>query len=272
MSTTIQDKIKSCTYCNRFKPKSTNKHETQPWPFAKRPWERVHVDFFQIGKSYFFVLIDAFTKFPEVIPTNDMTGRTVKRILQAMFSRYGIPNCIVSDNGPGLIEKDLEEWFQTIGSRHLTIAPYHPQSNGLAERFVRTMKEQMKDSHFGNHEEIINKFLLCYRNLPHSRTGFTPAQLMFNRPLRTNHTVYSEPQAVWIKDTLKREYEPATVVGKLGNVMKIVKKENGCLAKRHNDQIKLNPQLLPSTLKIGETSELRRSNRNRRKPERYGYV
>jgi len=241
MTKTIEEKVKSCRYCNEFKPKSSNKNELSPWPQSKFPWERVHVDFFQINQTYFFILVDSYTKFPEVYVTNDMTTRTVITILQSSFSCFGIPKCLVSDNGPAFKAEEFQAWLNSIGCRQLTIAPYHPQSNGIAERFVRTMKEQLKNCPTSKFRDTINKFLFCYRNLEHNSTGFAPAELMFNRKIRTSHTAFCEPKEAWIHDPLKKTFEEAEIIGDLGKVVKVVRKPNGVITKRHIDQIKMNP-------------------------------
>jgi len=263
MSKTIEDKIRSCQYCNRFKDRYSKKTELSPWPVSKYPWEKVHVDFCEINGKYLFVLVDSYTKFPEVVITKDMSAETVKTVLQSIFSRFGIPQCLVSDNGPAFISISLQNWLRNIGCRQLTIAPYHPQSNGLAERFVRTIKQQLKETGGEELQNTINKFLFCYRNTQHNTTGFTPTELMFNRKIRTSHTVFCEPKEAWIFDPLKKQYGMAEVIGDLGNVMKVVRKEDGTITKRHLDQIKFNPT-------SDQFNNLRRSTRIRKQPDRYG--
>jgi len=269
MSQSIKDKIQACSYCNEFKPKSNNQCEKSSWPSARKPWERIHVDYFQFGKTYFFVAVDAFSRFPEVFQCNDMTASSAKRILQSLFSRYGIAKSVVSDNGPAFKDQTFQNWLESISCKHILTAPYHPASNGMAERFVRTVKEQLKDVNSFEYMEQINKFLLCYRNLPHSTTGLTPAQLMFNRKLRTTHSILSSPQPVWIKDALKKKYEKAMVVGELGKVMKIVKRSDGTITRRHDEQIKFNPHF--SNIELPEYKEdiKRYPERLRRPPDRY---
>ena len=146
---------------------------------------------------------------------------------------------------------------------------YHPESNGLAERFVRTIKEQLRRITV-NYTKTLQRLLLCYRNLPHSSTGYSPAELMFNRKLRTTHTVLSKPQEVWIKKPLEKAFEPATVVGDLGKTMKLIRKPDGTVTKRHKDQIKFNPTMYCASQEQTVETLPRRSKRHRKKPNRYG--
>jgi len=263
MNFDIANNVKQCSYCNRFKPKQNNINEKSSWPMALRPWERVHVDFFQIKSQYFFVVVDAFSRFPEVIMTKDMTSDTVKAILQSLFGRYGIPNVLVSDNGPAFIAQTFQQWLTSLHCKHITTPPYHPESNGLAERFVRTVKEQLKDTSADQYHEKICRFLLCYRTIPHSSTSISPANLMFNRSIRTAHNILAESE-VWIKNSLEKEFKPASIVGDLGSVIKLVKKENGVITKRHKDQIKFNPVLLPADHVVPSNTRSPRPTRNRR--------
>jgi len=232
------------------------------------------VDFFEYQGENFFVLIDALSRFPEVFLTKDQSARTVHTLLQSLFSRYGVPKTIVSDNGPAFIEKNLNLWLQNINCKHLTIAPYHPASNGIAERFVRTIKEQLKCSSQNDYMSTINKFLMCYRNTPQSSTGIIPSILMFGRKVRTVHTVMSETPKVWVKEPLQKEFVPAEIVGELGKTMHVVRKEDGTIVKRHKEQIKFNPALFEQSeakFPRAKTFIPRRSKRIRKKPDRHGY-
>ena len=78
------------------------------------------------------------------------------------------------------------------GIRHITSAPYHPATNGLAERMVQTFKNAMKKANPGDIETAIARFLFHYRTTPHSTTGVSPAELLLGRQPRT-HNVLLRP-------------------------------------------------------------------------------
>ena len=103
-----------------------------------------------------------------------------------LFSTHGIPEQIVSDNGPQLTSKEFENYCQGQNIEHIFTPPYHPNSNGEAERFVQTFKKTLEKGTRGgmNLEEAICELLLQYRATPHPATGVSPAQMLMGRQLR----------------------------------------------------------------------------------------
>ena len=85
---------------------------------------------------------------------------------------------IVSDNGNAFSTSDFETFTKRNGIRHLTTTPYHPSTNGLAERAVQIFKEAMRKSQSGDLKTKLARFLLHYRTTPHATTGTTPAELV----------------------------------------------------------------------------------------------
>ena len=93
---------------------------------------------------------------------------------------------LVSDNGPAFTSHDFKEFVHRNGIRHTLTAPYHPRSNGLAERAVQTFKSTIKIKKMEGHlHERIPRFLLQYRITPQTTTGQSPAQLLMGRKLKT---------------------------------------------------------------------------------------
>ena len=86
----------------------------------------------------------------------------------------GIPNQIVTDNGPQFTATEFEQFCKNNGIHHILTAPYHPNSNGEAKRFVQTFKNTMQ----GEMQLNSSKFLLRYRITPHTTTGKSPAELI----------------------------------------------------------------------------------------------
>ena len=183
----IEEVAKTCTGCqqNQHMPSKAPIH---PWEWATAPWQRIHIDYAGPFKNQMFlVVVDAHSKWPEVIPMKSTTSSKTIEVLRTLFARFGIPEQMVSDNGPQFVSDEFQAFTRANGIRHITSAPYHPATNGLAERSVQTFKQALRSMEGSSAPvtEKLAKFLIAYRNTPHSTTGESPAQILMGRPLRT---------------------------------------------------------------------------------------
>ena len=185
MDNDIESVSKACTSCqeNQAMPAKEPLH---PWSWPSRPWSRLHIDHAGpfMGK-YFLIVVDAHSKSLEVVPVASMNAATTVDKLRNMFATHGLPDKIVSDNGPAFVSEAFGDFLRKNGISHATSSPYHPATNGLAERAVRTFKEAMARMKEGSIETRIARFLLKYRTTPHSTTGVSPSQLLMGRRLTT---------------------------------------------------------------------------------------
>lgn len=135
----------------------------------------------------FLIIVDSYSKWLDVFPMETTTTAKTLDIFRSVFARFGLPEQIVSDNGPQFISSEFEQCMRQNGIKHIKIAPYRPSSNGQAERFVQIFKQSLRASKDdrGTLPTKLFRFLLAYRNTPHSTTGVTPAELLMKRPLRT---------------------------------------------------------------------------------------
>jgi len=131
------------------------------------------------------VLIDAHSKWVEVFNTPSATSGAVITELRTTFARFGLPETIVTDNGTCFVSAEFEQFLQQNGIRHLTSAPYHPSSNGLAERTVQIVKKGLKKVTNGSISDRLARVLLTYRLTPQGTTGISPAELLLGRRPRT---------------------------------------------------------------------------------------
>jgi len=104
-------------------------------------------------------------------------------VLRTQFAHFGLPITVVSDNGPPFHSDEFGSFLKVNGVGHKFAPPYHPNSNGQVERYVRTFKEALKADKHGSLSSRLNRFLLSYRRTPHTSTGFSPAELLFNCPI-----------------------------------------------------------------------------------------
>ena len=108
--------------------------------------------------------------------------------LRSIFATHGLPEMLVSDNGTAYTSVEFQTFMKRNGVRHVTSAPYHPSSNGLAERAVQTFKEGLKKTSATESDlpTRLARFLFQYRITPHSTTGVSPAELLMGRRPRSH--------------------------------------------------------------------------------------
>ena len=155
----------------------------------------------------------------------------------------------MSDNGSHFTEKSLKEWLKTIGVIQLFTAPRHPCSNGLAERFVQTLKTAIRSCDISNFKDLdryVDNFLMQYRNAEHSSTRKSPAFLFKGRNLRTSLAL-DTTEVMFYRGGDSR---PASgvILRQIGNRMvEIIDEDDGTMHRRHVDQIHISkPSPKPS--------------------------
>jgi transposase InsO family protein len=133
----------------------------------------------------YLVIVDAHSKWPEVYNMNsNTTSSAVISKFADSFARFGIPQQLVTDNGPQFTSEEFKKFCSCNKVHHVCVSPYHPRSNGEAERFVRTFKTAMRTADLPP-EHRLTRFLLQYRVTPHATTGVSPAESLQQRKLRT---------------------------------------------------------------------------------------
>ena len=103
-------------------------------------------DLFQIGKQHQLIVVDYYSHFPEVIKLSSTTSQAVISALKPIFARYRIPETVYSDNGPHYQSGEFKQFAREYDFNHVTSSPHFPQSNGLIERTVQTVKKLLQDS------------------------------------------------------------------------------------------------------------------------------
>ena len=115
------------------------------------------------------ICVDAHTKWPEIVVMKDMTAEGTVEALRSIFARMGLPEQIFLDNGPQFTAEVFKNFARVNGIQHITGAPYHPATNGLAERLVQSFKHAVKaDKSNRTVQHKIDRFLLSYSAAPHS--------------------------------------------------------------------------------------------------------
>ncbi|CAI5452725.1 unnamed protein product [Caenorhabditis angaria] len=178
--------VNGCRNCQENR-KTTPKAPLEPWPTPDQPWQRIHIDYAGPEFGYYYlVVVDAKTKWPEVKLTKSISASSTVSLLSSIFARNGIPETIVSDNGTQFTSKLFADFCAENGVEHIRTPPFHPQSNGQAERFVDTLKRGLRKLRGEEKvsQEVLDKFLLSYRATP-GVDGLSPAEKLMGRKIRT---------------------------------------------------------------------------------------
>ena len=159
------------------------------------PFEMVSMDTGYVSMSsgrmeYFVLAIDHFTKWVEIHAMTQETGAALATFLRhSIIFRHGCPEKLLTDNGPAYTSQDFKMECQKWGLRKYTSAPYHPQTNGLIERTIGTIKrsaERLAGGDMANWREYYGQAVMAYRMTPHSDTGFSPFRLLYGREATTS--------------------------------------------------------------------------------------
>ena len=178
MSKEIDQLISKCDICLRHRNQQSREPLKCHEP-AGYPWEKIATDVFTWQNRDYLLVVDYFTRFVEVAYLANTNSETVVTHLKSMCSRHGIPEIIFSDNASYYTSQTFKTFLREWGIVHKTSSPFYPQSNGLAERMVQTVKRLLKKS------KDPYLALLNYRTTP-GRDTAAPASLMFGRKVRTN--------------------------------------------------------------------------------------
>lgn len=182
----IEQLSKTCHSCQTTQ-KAPGPSPLHPWKWPESPWQRIHVDFAGPFEGHMYlVVVDAHSKWPEVCVMESTTSTKTIQVLRGLFSRYGLPEVLVSDNGPQFTSEEFQTFLKSNGVTHTRSAPFHPATNGLAERLVQTFKRALRCSKGPTSiQQRLDTFLLAYRNTPHATTKESPAMLFLHRRLRS---------------------------------------------------------------------------------------
>lgn len=243
----------NCNGCIQVRNKPAIK-PLHNWEWSSEPWQRIHADFAGPFMGFMWlIVIDSHSKWPEVVRMYKTTSTATINALRSMFARFGLPEHLVTDNGPQWTSNEFALFCKNNNIRHIFTAPYHPASNGLAERGVQSFKKAMLSCKFGedNLDKSLQSWLLAYRTAPHATTSKAPCELMFGRSLRTRLSLIRKeviiPKQV-ISSKMPKQFMPGdkvhvalydgsqkwvdgTVLQPVGNVMYDVNTSKGTITR-----------------------------------------
>ena len=254
---------RSCDVCQRtVKRGSVRKVPLGSMPLIDTPFKRVAVDIVgpiappsEAGHRYILTLVDYATRYPEAVPLKKITTEAVAEALLDIYSRVGIPEEVLTDQGTQFMSECMQEVSRLLSIKGLTSTPYHPICNGLVERWNGTLKSMIKrlcQDQPKQWHRLINPVLFAYREVPQESTGFSPFQLLYGRSVRGPGTILKE---LWTKEVnipeVKSSYEYVTELReRLEDSLKLAQEElekSQKRYKRHYDR-----KAKPRRLEVGD--------------------
>ena len=177
--------IKSCDTCQRQDKTMPKRMTMQRREIVTVPSERVAIDIvgpFPVargGFKYLLTYLDMATRWPEAIPLRSTTTRIITEQLTTIFARNGFPTSLISDNGPQFVSESFKQFLKNKGIQHIKASPYHPQGNGVIERFHRTLNSVISKccEEKGNWAQVVPMSLYFIRCMPSRSTGLSPFEM-----------------------------------------------------------------------------------------------
>jgi len=205
--------------------------------------------------------MDYLTKWPEAKAIKNAKAETVaKFIYEEIICRHGVPEEMLSDRGTSFLNQVIEELCEKFQTKHRLTSSYRPQTNGMIERFNRTIGEciaKLLTDKEKEWDEYIDAVLLAYRTMKHEATGFTPFQLLYGRqaklPIDLKITTYQKTPINYDEALTKRTYE---IINKMNNEQ-IKAREN---IEKGQEQQKSRHKKESTKLKIGDKVLVHRTN------------
>jgi len=183
MNQEITDYVSQCSVCNTHKPEQCKEPMT-PHNVPDRPWAKVGADLFELHGQHYLLLVDYYSNYFELMRlTSSTRAKSVIDAMRSQFARHGIPEVLMSDNGPQFSCSEFRVFAESWDFEHITSSPRFPQSNGQVERAIATVKNLVnKATDDGSDVQVA---LLNFRNTVREGYSASPAQLLFGRRCRT---------------------------------------------------------------------------------------
>ena len=182
MGKAFEERVMRCDTCAEHHHQQ-RKEPLRSTPLPDRPWQHVASDLFELKGKHYILIVDYYSRFPEIRRLGQIGARAVIMACKKIFSVHGIPELLVSDNGPQYNNAEFKRFAEEWQFEHATSSPRYPQGNGLAERTVQTVKGLMEKADSSGTD--FQLALLAYRTSPHESTGGSPAQLLMGRKTRS---------------------------------------------------------------------------------------
>ncbi|XP_038063208.1 uncharacterized protein K02A2.6-like [Patiria miniata] len=206
----VEDKVKQCLPCQAATTNSAERPEPlKMTPLPSAPWKEVAVDFTgpYASGEYLLVVVDEYSRFPEVEIVSSTSARATIPKLNAIFARQGIPDIVKTDNGPPFHGHEFAKFASYLGFTHRRVTPLWPRANGEVERLNRTLGKVIRiaETEGVSWKQQLHRFLRQYRATPHSSTNLSPSEALNSRKLKCELPEIQSPKRPYSRDDSLQE-------------------------------------------------------------------
>jgi len=209
ISRDTKDFCRSCDVCQRLgKGTSVPPAPLHSLPLVSEPFCQVAMDIVgplpvckDSGNRFILTVLDLCTHYPEAVPLQNHTAQSVAQALTTVFSRFGFPQEVLSDQGTDFMSELMQIFLNDFGINHIRSSPYRPQTNGACEKFNGTMKTMLRsltDQFPDSWDLALPWILFAYREVPVETLGCSPFDLLFGRSVAGPLSLLKN---TWLQDT-----------------------------------------------------------------------
>ena len=182
MSNDINEMIAKCPTCLKYR-RENQREPLTPHEVPLLPWQKLGADIFEYGGNAYLLIVDYFSKYPEVCLLQGKSASAVISRFRTVFARHGLPEILIADNMP-FNSSEMKTFAAEYGFTIKTSSPEHAASNGQSERMIGTVKQLMRKANEESRDPHLA--LLAYRNTSVAGMPYSPAELLMSRKLRDN--------------------------------------------------------------------------------------
>jgi len=179
--------VRSCPKCKTMGPFKKSEEELHTIPIV-RPWHHLGIDLVKMpqsnqGNNYILTVVDYFSKWPEATALPDKSAQTVSSALYTIFLHMGFPAVVSSDQGREFVNGVLDTLLQKSKTEQIVSSAYHPETNGLVERFNQTLQNMLAKvcPDENDWDLYLDEVTFSYRSMNQKSTKTSPFQVMFGR-------------------------------------------------------------------------------------------
>ena len=189
----VAEYCRACEECQKCSSRRGPKAPLVPLPVMEEPFQRIAMDIVgplprsRLGNKYILVVCDYATRYPEAFALKSVDAEHVAEALVTMFAKVGVRKEILTDQGTNFTSRLLAGLYELLGVKAIKTSPYHPQTDGLVERFNSMLKSMLRKCMMEegkDWDKLLPYVLFTYCEVPQTTTGFSPFELLYGRAVR----------------------------------------------------------------------------------------